>query len=274
MPALEKHIVLGADFSYITQITTTLKSIVYNNQHTTIYLMHSDIPQEWFKYINKQLVPLNCKVQEININNNQIKSYRTWSHISYATFFRYFIPQYISMDQVLYLDCDLIVTGNLDEFYSMELGDNYVAAVEDSIAKAYYERIEFNAGVLLINNKLWKHDNIMHKALDLNLRYDKLLNDADQSVLNMLFNNRWLSISNYYNYLTGLQYLIKTGDDYLEPYSEQYIYIYTEQKPLIIHYNTAGKPWLIDNVHIKYKEEWWFYHNLDWAEIYQHYQTG
>lgn len=264
---VEKSIVLGADFRYVTQITTTIKSIVYHNNHCKIYLMHSDIPVEWFLNLNQKLKVLNCEVQGLGIENTPIKGYKTWHHISHATFFRYFIPKYIASNRVLYLDCDLIVTGNLDDFYNLDLGDNYVAAVEDSIARAFYCRSEFNAGVLLINNRLWREDKIMQKALVLNQKYDKILNDADQSVLNILFEKRWLPLSSNYNFLTGFQYLLAKDYKYSQELAEANHK--PAQKPLIIHYNTVGKPWTPE-IDLQYREDWWFYHNLCWEAIYQH----
>lgn len=268
MSELKKNIVLGGDFNYITQIITTLKSILYNNKNVNIFLMHNDIPSEWFMQINKQLAPLqpHAQLHEINVTNSKIKNYKTWEHISYATFFRYFIPQYISQNRVLYLDCDLVVTGSLDEFYSFDFKDNYVAAVEDNIAKIYYNRSEFNAGVLLINNKLWRQEQIMQKALKVQRKYDKFLNDADQSVLNILFGNRWLKLSNHYNYLTGFHFLISTSQFILR---DKTLLSKPKDKPLIIHYNTSGKPWCDNVCDIHYRSEWWFYHNLQWQEIYK-----
>ena len=38
-------------------------------------------------------------------------------HINHMTFARYFIPDFVHEDKVLYLDSDLIVTGNLDSLF-------------------------------------------------------------------------------------------------------------------------------------------------------------
>lgn len=54
----KKVIVLSGDYSYINQITTTIKSVLYHDRGIKFYLINSDIPQEWFRLINQHLAPL------------------------------------------------------------------------------------------------------------------------------------------------------------------------------------------------------------------------
>ena len=65
------------------------------------------------------------------------------------TFARYFIPDFVEEDRVLYLDSDLVVTLDLTALFEMDLGENYLAAAPSCFGVG----VGFNAGVLLINNK-------------------------------------------------------------------------------------------------------------------------
>ena len=49
-------------------------------------------------------------------------------HINHMTFARYFIPDFVEEDKVLYLDSDLVVTADLTALFEMDLGENYLAA--------------------------------------------------------------------------------------------------------------------------------------------------
>ena len=60
----------------------------------------------------------------------------------------------------------MIVTGNLDSLFEQELGDNYVGAVR----LCFGAGVGFNAGVLLINNRLWKEEHIRQKIWIKSLR--------------------------------------------------------------------------------------------------------
>lgn len=80
---MQKVIALSSDYNYINQIETTIKSILFNNLNVKIYVINSDIPQEWFLGLNKFLVNSTSEVQDIKINPNDIKHLQTsWDHIS------------------------------------------------------------------------------------------------------------------------------------------------------------------------------------------------
>ncbi|MEG9499727.1 glycosyltransferase family 8 protein [Mannheimia indoligenes] len=263
-----KHIILASDYKFSEHIITTIKSISYHNKNIQFYLINRDFPSEWFYYLNKKLSILNSNIIDIKLFNQNTKNYYTYTG-SEATYFRFFISELINEDKVLYLDCDLVVTGNLDSLFLHEFNDNYVVGVRDLLSD--YIRGSngdiFNAGVMLINNYLWKKDNITKKAIDYANEHINECPDGDQSVLNILFKNRWKPISNYYNYLTGANMSFELNN--LEDLYNELNNI-NNLLPLIIHYNTQHKPWLATDMKIKYRDQYWFYRNLDWYDIYQY----
>ncbi|HFS6216826.1 TPA: glycosyltransferase [Streptococcus pneumoniae] len=70
-------------------------------------------------------------------------------------FFRYFIPKYVSESRVLYLDLDIVVRKSIDELWDLNLTAIPLAAVRDD----FYTH-NFNSGVLLINNGMWRAENV------------------------------------------------------------------------------------------------------------------
>ena len=58
-----------------------------------------------------------------------LTSYKTGETINYTTFFRYLIPDLVTSDRALYLDCNLVVTGDLSELFNMDMEEKPVAAV-------------------------------------------------------------------------------------------------------------------------------------------------
>ena len=84
-----------------------------------------------------------------------------------AAYYRFFIeelfPQY---DKEIYLDCDLVVTGDISELYNTDVENYFVAAVNDRIVmsndvfKDYVRTVVgvepekyFSSGILVINLK-------------------------------------------------------------------------------------------------------------------------
>ena len=248
----KKAIVLAANHAYVEQVATTIKSICYHNRSIRFYLINSDFPNEWFKQLNKRLERYDSEIINCQVTSEQISRYKT--DISYTVFLRYFISDFVKEDKALYLDCDLVVTKNLDNLFETDLQDYPLAAVRDYGGRVYYGREMFNAGVLLINNRLWKQENMSQRLIDLTNEWHDKVDQADQSILNMLFENRWIEMEFDNNHVV----IHKQFTDYELPAGQDY--------PGIIHYLSHRKPWF-DLAAQTYRDVWWYYHGLEWTEL-------
>ena len=248
----KKAIVLAANHAYAEQVVTTIKSICYHNRSIRFYLINSDFPNEWFKQLNKRLERYDSEIINCRVTSEQISRYKT--DISYTVFLRYFVSDFVQEDKALYLDCDLVVTKNLDNLFETDLQDYPLAAVRDYGGRVYYGREIFNAGVLLINNRLWKQENMSQRLIDLTNEWHDKVDQADQSILNMLFENRWIEMEFDNNHVV----IHKQFTDYELPAGQDY--------PGIIHYLSHRKPWF-DLAAQTYRDVWWYYHSLEWTEL-------
>ena len=252
----KKAIVLAANYAYVDQVLTTIKSICFHNRSIRFYLINSDFPNEWIKQINKRLEKFDSEIINCRVTSEQISRYKT--DISYTVFLRYFVADFVQEDKALYLDCDLVVTKNLDDLFATDLQDYPLAAVRDFGGRAYFGREMFNAGVLLIHNVFWKQENMTQKLIDLTNEWHDKVDQADQSILNMLFENKWLELDFDYNHIV----IHKQFTDYQLPAGQDY--------PGIIHYLSHRKPWK-DLAAQTYRDVWWYYHGLEWTELGKNY---
>ncbi|WP_314434304.1 glycosyltransferase [uncultured Streptococcus sp.] len=250
----KKAIVLAANYAYVDQVLTTIKSICYHNRSMRFYLINSDFPNEWIKQLNKRLEKFDSEIINCRVTSEQISRYKT--DISYTVFLRYFVADFVKEDKALYLDCDLVVTKNLDDLFATDLQDYPLAAVRDFGGRAYFGQEIFNAGVLLINNILWKQEQMTQKLIDLTNEWHDKVDQADQSILNMLFEHKWLELDFDYNHIV----IHKQFTDYQLPAGQDY--------PAIIHYLSHRKPWK-DLASQTYRDVWWYYHGLEWTELGQ-----
>ena len=248
----KKAVVLAANHAYVEQVVTTIKSICYHNRSIRFYLINSDFPNEWFKQLNKRLEGYDSEIINCRVTSEQISRYKT--DISYTVFLRYFVSDFVQEDKALYLDCDLVVTKNLDNLFETDLQEYPLAAVRDYGGRVYYGREMFNAGVLLINNRLWKQENMSQRLIDLTNEWHDKVDQADQSILNMLFENRWIEMEFDNNHVV----IHKQFTDYELPAGQDY--------PGIIHYLSHRKPWF-DLAAQTYRDVWWYYHSLEWTEL-------
>ena len=250
-PQAFRAVVLAANAAYSEQVLTTIKSIIWHNRFIKFYVINSDFPTEWFVSMRKKLAKLDCQIVNARVDGSHISQYKT--NIHYSVFLRYFTATFVQEDQALYLDCDIVVTRDLSEIFAVDLGSYPLGAVRDLGGEVYFGEQIFNSGVLLINVNYWRENDIAGQLIEMtdNL-HDKVTQD-DQSILNMLFENRWMELPFAYNCIT----LHTTFSDY-EP--EKGLY------PPVIHYLTERKPWKEYTQSI-YREVWWFYQGLDWSDM-------
>ena len=173
-------------------------------------------------------------------------------YFTLTIYFRLFIPaMFPQYDKGIYLDSDIVVTGDLSELYNTDIGDNYIGACQDksvvdveplalymekAVGVSRYKYI--NSGILLMNLK--------------ELRERKL----DQHFLELLNTYHFDSIAPDQDYLNAL---CRDKIYYLD---EKWDAMPNESKPplentAIIHYNLFSKPWCYDG--IQYGDEFWKY---------------
>ena len=254
----KRAVVFAGDYAYIRQIETALKSICRHNSHLKIYVLNQDIPQEWFSQIRIYLQEMGGDLIDCKLIGSQYTM--NWSnklpHINHMTFARYFIPDFATEDKVLYLDSDLIVTGDLTDLFELDLGENYLGAARSCFGAG----VGFNAGVLLINNKKWKSETIRQKLIELTEKEHENVKEGDQSILNMLFKEQYSLLEDKYNFQIGF-------DAGAAEKNHAFIFeIPLTPSPKILHYISPDKPWKQFSVG-RLREEWWKYSFMEWSYI-------
>ena len=252
-------IALNANYDYIDKVETTIKSILFHNPYVNIHVINSDIPHEWFINLNQYLNQFGASVTDDKIDPDMLAdlhpSYDRLKSIAYG---RFFIPDLILEDKVLYLDSDLIVDSNLDDLFKVNLDDKAVDAVKD-----YHETEQFNSGVMLINNKKWREEHLREKLVERG-KESNLLNGY-QTVINEVLKDQIGELDLAYNYQIGFE-----KDAYWNDLHTVFACFESVADPKIIHYVSEDKPFNIVSTS-SLREKWWNYHNLQWATIVDKY---
>ena len=189
---------------------------------------------------------------DISEDVKNIKSrFKNVYHFSVVTYYRLFIaslfPQY---DKIVYLDCDLVLLGDVSELYYTELGENILAAAPEQFVRSTDEFRRYaevalgvdpdlyvNAGVLVINLKEFRKCQIEEQFVRLITEYDFDLLDPDQAYLNYLCRDKIYELPNGWN---------------KEPMPFP-----CNGKKNIVHYALYKKPWQYD--HVMDGEYFWQY---------------
>jgi glycosyltransferase involved in cell wall biosynthesis/lipopolysaccharide biosynthesis glycosyltransferase len=132
---------------------------------------------------------------------------RLMPHVSLATYGRLMLGMVLPKDvhRVLYLDCDVLVRGDVAELFSPPIAGVVRAVVNFGLPligmvssrSPLFERLGiprdapyFNAGVLVIDLDAWRAERIDERCLDLARRYPTEIGLADQCILNAVLYGR------------------------------------------------------------------------------------
>ncbi|WP_225420863.1 glycosyltransferase family 8 protein [Limosilactobacillus reuteri] len=238
---------------------TTIKSIIVHNRDVKIYVINPDIPHEWFVNLNCYLHQIDSYIIDAKVDPDRLKNmHSSFAHINSSTFGRFLIPEVVQEDKVLYLDSDLIVTSNLDDLFNIDFGDKSILAVRD-----YNEIMAFNAGVMLINNRKWKENQVTDSLIKMS--ENRKLSNGDQTVINDFFQDQIGELNLTYNYQIGFE-----KNAFWNNLNRTLEYLDEVSNPKIIHYVTPDKPFNLVSVN-SLRDKWWHYRNLEWSEIISKY---
>ena len=248
-------IVLSADYKYRDNIETTIKSILSHTDNVNIYIINSDIPHEWFVNVNQYTNQIGTNVIDEKIDPGLLSDLDyPDDRISNIVYGKFLIPKLIDADRVLYLDSDVVVENNLNKLFELDLEGKGLAASRD-----FRHPDTFNSGVMLINNKKWREDQVSDKLLDMSK--DKNRPHDDQSIIKDFFKDQIMELDPAYNYQVGYAYIgYWTERGPIEGYLEDVV------NPKIIHYITDDKPSNLVSIY-SMRDKWWHYNNLEWSEI-------
>lgn len=252
---MNKVIAMAANQNYLSQLSTTIKSLLYNNSHLKIYILNSDIPQEWFIGINSFINSIGSKIIDIKIDPISLKNEFS-PKVNVISYAKFLVPKYITAKRAIWIDSDMIIDGSINELFTKDMGNNDVAAVKEIAADDY------NSGLIVFNlTKLHKSPDVSMKLLSSGQNSQN--NNGDQSVFNNFFQNSIQELPMKYNFQVGHGHNTNTAD--------KNKIVMNTKSAIIYHYLTNDKPWHLTSWS-RNREKWWRYYNLEWLQIVDKYR--
>ncbi len=248
------NLFFSCDDTYLPFLAVTLTSIRENRDKSRRYvvrILNTGLTPETRQRL-QTLAEENFLLEPVDISltvERFARQLHTRDYYSKSTYYRLFIPElFPELDKALYLDCDIVVTGDISRLFDRELGSDLVGAVPDSMVIAIKplsqyarKRLQvrpenyFNAGVLLMNleqmRKIRFTDTFLRLLQTVTFRVAQ-----DQDYLNVLCKGRVTYLGFEWNTMPGS---IRTD------------------APRLIHYNLDCKPWQRDDV--AYSDVFWHY---------------
>ena len=260
-------IVLSSDNQYALYMYTTMISILENKNKNTYYAFYLLVPSKFLKSnVNKILSITDkymCYINFINIDEKLFKNINmNIPHITVPTYYRLLIGELLpnEIDKCIYLDSDICVCKDLSELFNIDIKDNYIAGVVSPVyyfsEKKHCERLNLpsmkqylNAGMLIMNLKQIRKDNMTKKFIDLTKRN---FDSQDQDVLNVACYGRIMTLPPKYN---AQVFRLKENNPLLTELYKKKDIIEAKTIPYIIHYSNKRKPW--NSIGIYMEKYWW-----------------
>lgn len=268
------------DENYAKVAAVSMLSLIRNNENVRIHAFVTDVTKETQNIFEKWLSDYSVSISFYK-TDDLLKDYASvFSNrkVNVGTFGRLLSASVLpdSVNRIVYLDCDTLVVGNLEELSDLSMGDNLFAGVYDMAMPPVGAKenlghkkddIYINAGVLVMDMQTWQKEHVEESFLSFCREHPDTL-FFDQDALNAVGYGRIKLLPPNYNltFITSeLPY--DCAAKLLEPYTTKYypreVYCDAQKNPKIIHFATEifGKPWY-EPSYIRFADVWREYYKL------------
>lgn len=259
-------VIFAADDDYVPVLTTAVTSMLVNaskDRHYDVIVLERNITAENRQSIVSFLSQFpNATIRFYDVSR-AVAGYHLISHdhrIGAEMFYRFVIQDALPFyTKVLYLDCDLVINGDVAELYDTDLRTATIGAVPDldflgnlntkGSSTAEYARNQlrmqnpfhyFQTGVLVMDLERMRELHTVAEWLEIAQRPGFLHNDQD--ILNMECEGDVAYLPYEWNVLHNCGDRMHGIFDYA-PAADYLGYLKSREAPKIVHYAGPDKPW-------------------------------
>lgn len=242
------HIVLCFDDNFWAPAFAVMRSICIASHRRTdlnFHLCHPGLTEAHIADLDRIAEEYPVKlhyydVREIEVFNRAGTKGRTVAKFTPIVYARLMIDHILPPDveRVVYLDCDMYVRAPIEDIVETDLNGFPIAAVRDPHSsfitggrdlRQNWDLFDpadpyFNSGFMVIDMAEWKKADVLG-------RFEQMIADGtmerlyfDQDVLNLVFKDNWLRLSQMWNVLTP-----RTAHETFDPF--------------LLHYTGPRRPW-------------------------------
>ena len=229
----------SSDSNYVRHMAACMASILKNKNEDEFIKFHiidggiTDTDKLNLHFFEENFA---CWINYVKPDLDKLKNCMTFKgdYISLATYYRLLIPEIISDNKVIYLDCDIIVRKSLRELFEQDFKGNLVLGVQDVSYEAHSKRLGIqkyiNAGVLLMNNKALKEGGYVSLMFNWMEENKNKIECHDQDIINAALTGK----TDYIDDKFGCQVKFNNKNRFEKM-----------KDPSIIHFISPKKPWIL-----------------------------
>lgn len=253
------NVLYATDSNYAPHAAASIYSLLNNNkdfENITIYIIDDNISKECkdkFEDLISGFTNANLIFCPFENLKPKLRIKETWyAMVGYA---RLMLSEITDAEKILYIDCDTIINGSLRELWETDMEGYCIGGVQDNPALYALEAIGMddndryiNGGVLLINLKKWRDDNIEEKIIQMIKDHNGFVLHHDQGIVNGVCKNSIKILHPKFN--TMSQFFLMNAKQIKSLYDIKNYYTQDElddatKNPVIIHYINKfyNRPW-------------------------------
>lgn len=276
----------STDDNYTKFLGISMLSLFENNtdfEKITVYIMDCGILEENRKRLTELAQKWGREVVFVSMSGAlETLGLRMGAHkISVASYARLFLTTVIpeDCDRIIYIDCDTIVMDSLRGMWETEMGDAYIAGVQDTVDK-YFQQIiglspeipYMNAGILLINLKAWREKDLPAKFREVIARFEGNVPHHDQGCINCACQENRVKLDVRYNFTSNM-YSFSSHTIrkiyFLDSFYSQEEIDRAIAKPAIVHFTSGlvGRPWEENCTHPMKDAFWHYAKQSPWSDL-------
>lgn len=277
------HIACACDNNYVPHCGALIMSIFENNKNNNIdvNVVTDGFSDENIAKLKQVERHYRQKINIVKIDISRLANFpieKSFNgYINLSTYYRLLLPDlFPNYDKILYLDCDIIVRGDLGQLWNTDISKYSIAGIHDSTSmvvtgpqRLCYPETEsyYNAGVGLYNLDYLRKIDFVSKAFEYIKSNKEKIRFQDQDVLNGVLHGTFKQISVKWNLMEV--FLLKKPLIESEMMADLSSCI---TSPSVIHYTNVLKPWFKECNH-PYKSEYWKYiHMSPWKNVKAQYK--
>lgn len=269
------NIVINSSDEYAVYAGVMLLSLFETNKNYRfkIFVFSTSISKANFANIENLASSYNNEAYLINVDSSIVESLPIkFAYHSINVYLRVLAADLIPKDieKFIYMDCDIIVNGDIRELWETNVDNVALAASKDlpRFTPLYRKNLflgenadYFNSGVMIINANYWRENKIAPKVFQYAKDYPDNIIACDQDAMNATLKDKFKLISRKWNVYPDVFF------EHPDLFEEEYdILEEIRSKPIIIHF-LYNKAWFKECRH-PYKSLFYKYYELYTGRVF------
>ncbi|AWV99842.1 glycosyltransferase family 8 protein [Arcticibacterium luteifluviistationis] len=258
------NICYSCDDYYVPQTTVSILSLLENNKHVKdlkLFIVSLGISQGNISEIENVVNGFKRELTLVHFKDiSQGFTFEKSGRHSKTVYTKFFFERIPGIDKIIYLDSDTVILGSLEDFWNINLAQNYFGLVK-TINKNYCKRLGlpvgdsfYNDGVAIVNVSLIKKDKILSRFKLIMEEYNWTPPALSEGIINIACRGRITKLHPKFNFLSAFymftNHQLNVFAREREFYPEEIVNA-ARKDPVVVHYLSGWfkRPWEVDCTH-------------------------